>query len=43
MTNYDMNVYMATLSGGEAWDMLRVESSKKLDPTLNTSPTYTCA
>ena len=38
---YDMDVYMATLFGGEAWEfVLRIVSSKKLvkDPTRNTSP-----
>ena len=34
------DAYMATLFGGEAWDILLiVGSSTKLDPTLNTSPT----
>jgi hypothetical protein len=37
---YDMDAYMATLSGGEAWGLCcEVRSSKKLDPTLNPSPT----
>ena len=35
---YDMDAHMATLSGREAWDILKVGSNKKLDPTLNTSP-----
>ena len=35
----DMNTSMATLFGVEALGLvLRVGSSKKLDPTLNTSP-----
>jgi hypothetical protein len=34
-----MNAYMATLFGVEALGLvLRVGSSKKLDPTLNTRP-----
>ena len=37
-SKYDMNAYMATILGDDARDfVLRVESSKKLDPTLNTS------
>ena len=35
---YDMDVYMVTLLWGEAWDLLRVGSSKNLDSPLNTSP-----
>ena len=37
---HDMDAYnMATLFGGEAWDLvLKVGSSKKVDSTLNTSP-----
>ena len=35
---YDMNAYMTTLVGGEAWNlMLRVGLGKKLHPTLNTN------
>ena len=34
-----MDAYMAILFGGEAWDfVLRVGSSKKLEPTLSTTP-----
>ena len=38
---YDMDAYnMATLSGGEAWDLCwELDWAKKLDPTLNPSPT----
>ena len=36
--NYDMNACMATLFGGEAWDLCcEVGQAKKLDPTLNPS------
>ena len=35
---YDMDAYMAILFVGEVW-VLRVGSSKKLDPTLKTSLT----
>ena len=36
---YDMDGYMTTLFGGEAWELvLKVGSNTKLDPILNTSP-----
>ena len=40
---YDVDAHMATLFGGEAWDLRgQFESSKNLDPTLNTSLTNIC-
>jgi hypothetical protein len=39
-SNYDVDAYVVTLYGCEAWDfVLRVGSSQKLDPTLNPNPT----
>ena len=36
---YNMDAYMRALFEDEAWDfVLRVRSSKKLDPTFNTRP-----
>jgi hypothetical protein len=36
---HDMDGYMTTLFGGEAWGLvLKVGSNTKLDPNLNTSP-----
>ena len=40
---YDMDAYMATFWAWGLGLMLRVGLSKKLDPTLNTSPAYVFA